>query len=263
MTEKTRQGCDAKRGSPLRRRMMDQMRIANLAENTCKAYILEIERLARHYEASPAEQVRAWLLTQIDRGLSPQPDHLKPLPCLSRPTPNPVTRSSTVLPVATGLAAVLCENPSDELRSEAKRLGLKVQWGARDALLYELGAFVGRTLTNPPEPHSFREAAEALLRDAEVEDGWIYGAVYPDGCEGTMFSCPACDYEAPLDDVERLTASTRGITSSAKSGYGARGVLSAFMDRPAKGSGPAELLRTISPCWSVPKASQSPTRSPL
>ena len=146
----------------------------------------------------------------------------------------------------TGLAVLLCEDPPDELRSEAERLELDVQWGARNAVLYELGAlgaFVGRTLTNPPEPNSFREAAEALLRDAEVEDGWIYGAVDPDGCEGTIryaiwsdilrcpaclreaslwdacvsfgpaqiaskFSCPACDCEAPLDDVERLTAST-------------------------------------------------------
>ncbi|MEY8841432.1 DNA methyltransferase, partial [Cribrihabitans sp. XS_ASV171] len=51
----------------------------------------------------------------------------------------------------TGLAALLCENPSAELRAEAKRLGLDVQWGARNAVLYELGAlgsFVGQTLTN-------------------------------------------------------------------------------------------------------------------
>ena len=147
----------------------------------------------------------------------------------------------------TGLAALLCGDPPDELRSEAKRLGLEVQWGARNAVLYELGglgAFVGRTLTNPPEPHSFREAAEELLRDAEGEDGWTYGAVDPDGCEGTIryiiwsdlllcpacyreeslwdacvslgpaqiasrFSCPECDHEAPLGKVERVTASTR------------------------------------------------------
>jgi hypothetical protein len=31
----------------------------------------------------------------------------------------------------TGLAALLCENPSQELQAEAKRLGLNVTWGAR------------------------------------------------------------------------------------------------------------------------------------
>src|SRR5437764_15178402 len=39
----------------------------------------------------------------------------------------------------TGLAALLCENPSPAMREEAKRLGLKVTWGARNAVLYELG----------------------------------------------------------------------------------------------------------------------------
>ena len=61
--------------SPLRQRMIDQMRIANLAESTRYAYILEIEHLAKHYKASPAdldaEQVRDWVLTLIDKGLSP------------------------------------------------------------------------------------------------------------------------------------------------------------------------------------------------
>ena len=62
-------------GSPLRQRMIDQMRIANLAESTRYAYVLEVEHLAKHYKASPAnldaEQVRAWVLTLIDKGRSP------------------------------------------------------------------------------------------------------------------------------------------------------------------------------------------------
>ncbi len=147
----------------------------------------------------------------------------------------------------TGLAALLCEDPPDDLRTEAERLGLNVQWGARNAVLYELGAlgtFVGRTLTNPPDPPSFRNAAEKILRDAEAEDGWIYGATDPDGCEGAIryviwsdllrcpaclreaslwdacvsfgpaqvascFTCPSCLHEAPLDEVERLTVNAK------------------------------------------------------
>ena len=147
----------------------------------------------------------------------------------------------------TGLAALLCGDPPNELRAEAKRLGLNVQWGARNAVLYELGAlgaFVGRTMTNPPEPLSFRKATEEILRDAEAEDGWIYDAIDPDGCEGTIryviwsdllqcpaclrevslwdacvffspaqiashFNCPACLHDAPLGRVERTTKNAK------------------------------------------------------
>ncbi len=145
----------------------------------------------------------------------------------------------------TGLAALLCGDPPAELRAEAKRLGLKVQWGARNAVLYELGAlgaFVGQTLTNPPDSLSFGRATEDILRDAEEEDGWIYSATDPDGREGTIryviwsdllrcprchleaslwdgcvsldparihshFTCPGCRHESILSEVERLTTS--------------------------------------------------------
>ena len=63
------------KGSPLRQRMIDQMHIANLAASTQTAYLFEVERMAKHYGASPAdldaEQVRDFVLTLIDRGLSP------------------------------------------------------------------------------------------------------------------------------------------------------------------------------------------------
>jgi predicted RNA methylase len=146
-----------------------------------------------------------------------------------------------------GLAALLCENPPDELREEAKRLGLNAQWGARNAILYELGAlgaFVSRTLTNPPEPRSFRKAAEEILDAAETAEGWMYSARGPDGNDGVIryliwsdlllcpecnseitmwdacvsrnpaqmsadFTCPACSHKAPLDDVSRLTQTLR------------------------------------------------------
>ena len=51
------------------------MRIANLAESTQRAYLFEVERMAKHYATSPidldGEQVRDWVLTLIDRGVSP------------------------------------------------------------------------------------------------------------------------------------------------------------------------------------------------
>ncbi len=143
----------------------------------------------------------------------------------------------------TGLAALICERPTEELRAEAVRLGLDVQWGARNAVLYELGAlgsFVGRTLTNPPDPVAFRKAAEDVLAAGESEDGWMYEVRDPSGAKGSLrhliwsdklrcpgcrsvvalwdacvsldpaaisstFSCPKCGHKAPLDDAQRLT----------------------------------------------------------
>jgi hypothetical protein len=147
----------------------------------------------------------------------------------------------------TGLAALLCENPSHELRQEAKRLGLNVQWGVRNAVLYELGAlgaFVSRTLTSPPEPRAFRNAAEEILRATETDEGWMYAASDPKGEEGVIryliwsdllscpecdsgvnmwdacvsrdpaeiaphFICPSCRHEATFDDVVRQTETVR------------------------------------------------------
>ena len=72
MTEKAADGTS---GTPLRQRMIGQMRIANFAESTQTTYIGEIEQLAKHYKASPADldadQVRSWVLSGIERGLKP------------------------------------------------------------------------------------------------------------------------------------------------------------------------------------------------
>lgn len=55
--------------------MNDQMRIAEFAESMQTIYIGEIEQMAKHYKASPADldadQLRAWVLHGIDRGLKP------------------------------------------------------------------------------------------------------------------------------------------------------------------------------------------------
>ena len=147
----------------------------------------------------------------------------------------------------TGLAALLCENPSPHLRAEAERLGLEVQWGARNAVLYELsalGSLVARTLTNPPDPIAFERAASELLSDVEQTFGWMYDAkdtvdssgkirytVWSDlvacpSCKkevslwdacvtlrpariGPDFNCPNCNYVDSVDDLERLTSTVR------------------------------------------------------
>lgn len=166
----------------------------------------------------------------------------------------------------TGLAALLCESPSDELRSEAERLGLKVQWGARNAVLYEigtLGAFVGRTLTNPPDVKAFREAADRILHEAKNDLSWMYEAVDPDGNIGAIrhaiwsdifscpsclrevslwdscvslapariaskFKCPGCSHEASFGEVERLTETVADDVTGAETVRRARKIVRVY-----------------------------------
>ena len=111
----------------------------------------------------------------------------------------------------TGLAALLCEAPTPELLRATRLLPVKLQWGARNAVLYELGAlgaFIGETLTNPPEPRAFRRAAEAVLMAAAADDGWMYGAHDLARHGGTVrhliwsdvLRCPHCQSDASLWD---------------------------------------------------------------
>ena len=112
----------------------------------------------------------------------------------------------------TGLAALLCGNPSEEMRNEAKQLGLEPNWGPRNAILYEvgvLGSFIASTLTNPPNPHDFFEAASVLLQESKEECAWMYEASDPDGNTGKIrhvvwsdiLKCPSCRKEATLWDA--------------------------------------------------------------
>lgn len=52
--------------SPLRQRMLDDLRLRNLSANTCDAYLRAVEQLARYYHTSPdrvtREQVRQFLV---------------------------------------------------------------------------------------------------------------------------------------------------------------------------------------------------------
>jgi DNA methylase len=143
----------------------------------------------------------------------------------------------------TGIAALLCARPTAVMREEARELGLDVQWGARRAVLRELGtlgSFVGRTLCQPPEPANFRREAERVLSQAESELGWMYEGRNPDGGIGAIryviwsevvkcphcgetatlwdgcvqrqparinstFSCPHCERKTKVGDMQRLT----------------------------------------------------------
>jgi 16S rRNA G966 N2-methylase RsmD len=103
----------------------------------------------------------------------------------------------------TGIAALLCATPTTAMRDQADKLGIQVKWGARRAVLQEIGAlgsFVGGMLCNPPNPSDFRREAERLLSDAEREIGWMYEARDPNRDIGTiryiiwseLIQCPKC-----------------------------------------------------------------------
>ena len=111
----------------------------------------------------------------------------------------------------TGLAALLCGNPPVDVRAAAAQAGLTAAWGARNAVLYELGAlgaFVAATLTNPPPPAAFRSAAEDVLDAADQEIGWLYAAQDLSGRQGAIrhvvwserLRCPECRSAASLWD---------------------------------------------------------------
>jgi len=107
----------------------------------------------------------------------------------------------------TGLATLLCDKPTEEMKVTAKELGVKPIWGKRNAKLFELGtlgAFVSQVMCNPPPSKKFMESATNLISLAEKEIGDFYLAEDSDGTIGVLryaiwseiLICPSCQKEA-------------------------------------------------------------------
>ena len=116
----------------------------------------------------------------------------------------------------TGLATLLCDRPTDEMRRMADALGIRPKWGARTAHLFEigtLGSFVSETLCRPPEPETFAAAVTELCRRAEEKLSWLYEAKDTSGSPGTLrhiiwsevLVCPHCGNEVSLWDASVKT----------------------------------------------------------
>lgn len=141
----------------------------------------------------------------------------------------------------TGIAALLCDNPTDSMKAMASRLGLAPKWGPRHAHLVDvgtLGCFISEVLTSKLDPESFSKAASYLIEQAEkrlkglyeVEDldgnlGLIRHVIWSDvlvcqRCSSehtlwdvaaqrnpatflTKFSCPNCSYAQKVEDCKR------------------------------------------------------------
>ena len=60
--------------TPLRQRFIDDLRLKNFADSTIKVYVQAVEKFSRFLGRSPdestAEDVRAFLIHELDRGLS-------------------------------------------------------------------------------------------------------------------------------------------------------------------------------------------------
>lgn len=106
----------------------------------------------------------------------------------------------------TGLAALLCDRPTDLMREMASDAGIEPVWGPRHAVLQEIGAlgsFVAESLCSPPDAASFEAAANMLIDEVERETGGLYSALAPDGRPGTVrhviwtefLACPVCQHE--------------------------------------------------------------------
>ena len=55
---------------------------------------------------------------------------------------------------STGLAALMCEHPTDTMKALAEKLHLQPVWGARNAIIYEIGkygAFASNVMSDPPD----------------------------------------------------------------------------------------------------------------
>lgn len=106
----------------------------------------------------------------------------------------------------TGIAALLCERPTERMLQLSAERGLTPTWGARSATVYELseiGTLLARVMTHAPAPAAFAAAANRLLDAAQELEPTLYSAVGPGGSAGSVrqiiwsdvVACPRCGLE--------------------------------------------------------------------
>lgn len=112
----------------------------------------------------------------------------------------------------TGIAALLCDKPTDLMKQMAADAGVNPVWGPRHAIVQDigvLGSFVAGTLCAPRDPAAFEAAAAALIDKVEGELPDLYSAQAPDGQPGTVrhviwtdfLSCDQCEQETSFWDA--------------------------------------------------------------
>ncbi len=109
---------------------------------------------------------------------------------------------------STGIASLLCENPTLKMKQLADDLGVTPVWGPRNAIGYEIGtygAFAAKTITSRLGANEFEEAVNDFVDREEALWGHYYSAKDPDGRDGIVryiiwsevLLCPMCGEELP------------------------------------------------------------------
>lgn len=107
---------------------------------------------------------------------------------------------------STGIAALLCEHPTEQMMKIAGELGVSPVWGRRNAVLYEVGtygSFAAKTLMSRLPADEFQEAVNDFVQHAKSELNHYYFAKDNDGREGVIrhiiwtdiLICPDCNAE--------------------------------------------------------------------
>lgn len=90
---------------------------------------------------------------------------------------------------STGIAALLCEHPTDRMKKLSGELGINPVWGARNAIGYEIGtygSFAAKTISNRLGSSEFKKAVADFVKKEKEQLMHYYAAVDPDGGIGTI-----------------------------------------------------------------------------
>lgn len=107
---------------------------------------------------------------------------------------------------STGIAALLCEHPTDNMKAIAKKIGVNPIWGVRNAICYEIGSygsFSMSTIANRLTAKTFDEAVDNYINEVEDIFKEYYFATDPKGSKGIIrhviwteyLICPNCGEE--------------------------------------------------------------------
>lgn len=107
---------------------------------------------------------------------------------------------------STGIAALLCEHPTERMKALASELSLEPVWGARNAIGYEIGtygSFAAQTISNRLKANEFKKAVVDFVGKEKDCLMHYYSAVDPNGEVGTIryiiwsevLLCPYCGGE--------------------------------------------------------------------
>jgi len=89
---------------------------------------------------------------------------------------------------STGIAALMCEHPTESMKMLASKFKLKPEWGSRNAILYELGkygAFASQVMADPPDQKLFTKTVKTLLETIDTELSF-YSTVDAEGKPGVV-----------------------------------------------------------------------------